>query len=136
MGCIHLKDQRTAFTLFICLIICALTFTFIICALTLYFVIWTICRFNNMFIFSCDLSRFKGNVTWYTVNLDLPPSERWTQVIKDKNSEVAVFLLLHDLLELRPLFLSLFSFLSVFDTHVWRMHVSCLFLLLNVIVFT
>ncbi|XP_059372650.1 N-acylsphingosine amidohydrolase (acid ceramidase) 1a [Carassius carassius] len=31
---------------------------------------------------------FKGNVTWYTVNLDLPPSERWTQVIKDKNTEL------------------------------------------------
>uniref|UniRef100_A0A9J7ZFC0 Acid ceramidase n=1 Tax=Cyprinus carpio carpio TaxID=630221 RepID=A0A9J7ZFC0_CYPCA len=29
-----------------------------------------------------------GNVTWYTVNLDLPPSERWTQVIKDKNTEL------------------------------------------------
>uniref|UniRef100_A0A671NPF1 Acid ceramidase n=1 Tax=Sinocyclocheilus anshuiensis TaxID=1608454 RepID=A0A671NPF1_9TELE len=35
----------------------------------------------------------KGNVTWYTVNLDLAPSERWTQVIKDKNTEVTVFLL-------------------------------------------
>uniref|UniRef100_A0A672SHL0 Acid ceramidase n=1 Tax=Sinocyclocheilus grahami TaxID=75366 RepID=A0A672SHL0_SINGR len=34
---------------------------------------------------------FKGNVTWYTVNLDLPPSERWTQVIKDKNTEVQLF---------------------------------------------
>ncbi|XP_065127838.1 N-acylsphingosine amidohydrolase (acid ceramidase) 1a isoform X1 [Paramisgurnus dabryanus] len=31
---------------------------------------------------------FKGNVTWYTVNLNLPPSERWTQVIKDKNKEL------------------------------------------------
>uniref|UniRef100_A0A8C1TWA8 Acid ceramidase n=1 Tax=Cyprinus carpio TaxID=7962 RepID=A0A8C1TWA8_CYPCA len=31
---------------------------------------------------------FKGNVTWYTVDLDLPPSERWTQVIKDKNTEL------------------------------------------------
>uniref|UniRef100_A0A8C2E6Q0 Acid ceramidase n=1 Tax=Cyprinus carpio TaxID=7962 RepID=A0A8C2E6Q0_CYPCA len=29
-----------------------------------------------------------GNVTWYTVNLDLPPSERWTQVIKDKKTEL------------------------------------------------
>uniref|UniRef100_A0A8C1YU26 Acid ceramidase n=1 Tax=Cyprinus carpio TaxID=7962 RepID=A0A8C1YU26_CYPCA len=43
-----------------------------------------------------------GNVTWYTVNLDLPPSERWTQVIKDKNTEVAVSLLMHCLLGLRP----------------------------------
>uniref|UniRef100_A0A8C2JRV4 Acid ceramidase n=1 Tax=Cyprinus carpio TaxID=7962 RepID=A0A8C2JRV4_CYPCA len=34
---------------------------------------------------------FKGNVTWYTVDLDLPPSERWTQVIKDKNTEVKLF---------------------------------------------
>ncbi len=50
---------------------------------------WNSCvDFNNMFIFFCDVSRFKGNVTWYTVNLDLPPSERWTQVIKDKNTEV------------------------------------------------
>ncbi|XP_077092187.1 N-acylsphingosine amidohydrolase (acid ceramidase) 1a isoform X3 [Siphateles boraxobius] len=31
---------------------------------------------------------FKGNVSWYTVNLDLPPSERWTQVIKNKNTEL------------------------------------------------
>uniref|UniRef100_A0A8C2E5R2 Acid ceramidase n=1 Tax=Cyprinus carpio TaxID=7962 RepID=A0A8C2E5R2_CYPCA len=43
-----------------------------------------------------------GNVTWYTVNLDLPPSERWTQVIKDKKTEVAVSLLMHFLLGLRP----------------------------------
>uniref|UniRef100_A0A8C1QE07 Acid ceramidase n=1 Tax=Cyprinus carpio TaxID=7962 RepID=A0A8C1QE07_CYPCA len=42
------------------------------------------------------------NVTWYTVNLDLPPSERWTQVIKAKNTEVAVSLLMHCLLGLRP----------------------------------
>ncbi|XP_056328124.1 N-acylsphingosine amidohydrolase (acid ceramidase) 1a [Danio aesculapii] len=31
---------------------------------------------------------YRGNVTWYTLNLDLPPSERWTQVIKDKNTEL------------------------------------------------
>lgn len=31
---------------------------------------------------------YRGNVTWYTVNLDLPPSERWTQIIKDKNTEL------------------------------------------------
>lgn len=93
-----------------------------------YFVIWTICRFNNMFIFSCDLSRFKGNVTWYTVNLDLPPSERWTQVIKDKNTEVAVSLMMCEPLGLRPLFFSVFLIL-ILCCHVWRMHVSCLFLL-------
>lgn len=69
-----------------------------------------------MFVFSCDLSRFKGNVTWYTVNLDLPPSERWTQVIKDKNTEVAVSLMMCELLGLRPLFLSVFSFVNVFNT--------------------
>ncbi|NP_001006088.1 N-acylsphingosine amidohydrolase (acid ceramidase) 1a precursor [Danio rerio] len=31
---------------------------------------------------------YRGNVTRYTVNLDLPPSERWTQIIKDKNTEL------------------------------------------------
>lgn len=43
------------------------------------------------FLFFFGLSRFKGNVTWYTVDLDLPASERWTQVIKDKNTEVKLF---------------------------------------------
>uniref|UniRef100_A0A8B9RL50 Acid ceramidase n=1 Tax=Astyanax mexicanus TaxID=7994 RepID=A0A8B9RL50_ASTMX len=31
---------------------------------------------------------YTSNVTWYTVNLDLPPSERWTHVIKEKKAEV------------------------------------------------
>lgn len=31
---------------------------------------------------------YRGNVTWYTVNLDLLPGERWTQVVKDKNTEL------------------------------------------------
>lgn len=32
--------------------------------------------------------RFKGGVSWYTVDLDSPPSERWTAVISDKRAEV------------------------------------------------
>ncbi|KAG9259665.1 acid ceramidase [Astyanax mexicanus] len=32
---------------------------------------------------------FKGAVTWYTVDLDLPPSERWKGVITDKQKELA-----------------------------------------------
>lgn len=52
-----------------------------------------ICEDNIMMLFPSLLmlnaSRFRGNVTWYTVNLNLPPSERWTQVIKDKNKEVS-----------------------------------------------
>ncbi|KAG9272608.1 acid ceramidase [Astyanax mexicanus] len=35
---------------------------------------------------------FKGNVTWYTVNLDLPPSERWTHVIKEKKAELVTMI--------------------------------------------
>ncbi|KAK1804094.1 hypothetical protein P4O66_020137 [Electrophorus voltai] len=31
---------------------------------------------------------FKGNVTWYTVNLDSPPSERWRHVMMDKKPEL------------------------------------------------
>uniref|UniRef100_A0A4W5RJU3 Acid ceramidase n=1 Tax=Hucho hucho TaxID=62062 RepID=A0A4W5RJU3_9TELE len=31
---------------------------------------------------------FKGSVTWYTINLDLPPSERWKLIITDKKAEV------------------------------------------------
>uniref|UniRef100_A0A8C1GAY2 Acid ceramidase n=1 Tax=Cyprinus carpio TaxID=7962 RepID=A0A8C1GAY2_CYPCA len=31
---------------------------------------------------------FKGDVSWYTVNLDLPPSKRWTDIITDKKNEV------------------------------------------------
>uniref|UniRef100_A0A674EFU4 Acid ceramidase n=1 Tax=Salmo trutta TaxID=8032 RepID=A0A674EFU4_SALTR len=31
---------------------------------------------------------FKGSVTWYTIDLDLPPSERWKLIITDKKAEV------------------------------------------------
>uniref|UniRef100_A0A8C2AB55 Acid ceramidase n=1 Tax=Cyprinus carpio TaxID=7962 RepID=A0A8C2AB55_CYPCA len=31
---------------------------------------------------------FKGDVSWYTVNLDLPPSKRWTDIITDKKNEM------------------------------------------------
>uniref|UniRef100_A0A8C8CGS6 Acid ceramidase n=1 Tax=Oncorhynchus tshawytscha TaxID=74940 RepID=A0A8C8CGS6_ONCTS len=33
------------------------------------------------------LIRFKGSVTWYTIDLDLPPSERWKLIMTDKKSE-------------------------------------------------
>uniref|UniRef100_A0A674BT86 Acid ceramidase n=1 Tax=Salmo trutta TaxID=8032 RepID=A0A674BT86_SALTR len=33
---------------------------------------------------------FKGSVTWYTIDLDLPPSERWKLIITDKKAEVRV----------------------------------------------
>ncbi|XP_007549670.1 acid ceramidase [Poecilia formosa] len=32
---------------------------------------------------------FKGPVSWYTINLDLPPSKRWTALITDKKTELA-----------------------------------------------
>uniref|UniRef100_A0A672JVD4 Acid ceramidase n=1 Tax=Sinocyclocheilus grahami TaxID=75366 RepID=A0A672JVD4_SINGR len=32
---------------------------------------------------------FKGDVAWYTVNLDLPPSKRWTDIITDKKNDVS-----------------------------------------------
>lgn len=40
---------------------------------------------------SCTLFsyRYKSNVTWYMLNLDLPPYQRWTQVIKEKKAEVS-----------------------------------------------
>ncbi|XP_029114745.1 acid ceramidase [Scleropages formosus] len=31
---------------------------------------------------------FKGAVTWYTVNLDLPPAKRWTDVMSDKKDDL------------------------------------------------
>nr|XP_033799873.1 acid ceramidase [Geotrypetes seraphini] len=31
---------------------------------------------------------FKGNASWYIVNLDLPPEERWNSIIKDKKVEL------------------------------------------------
>ncbi|TMS23478.1 Acid ceramidase [Larimichthys crocea] len=31
---------------------------------------------------------FKGPVSWYTVDLDLPPSKRWTAVITDKKTQL------------------------------------------------
>uniref|UniRef100_A0AAY5EK42 Acid ceramidase n=1 Tax=Electrophorus electricus TaxID=8005 RepID=A0AAY5EK42_ELEEL len=34
---------------------------------------------------------FKGEVPWYTVDLDLPPSKRWTDVITDKKNNVNAF---------------------------------------------
>ncbi|XP_071978616.1 acid ceramidase [Engystomops pustulosus] len=32
---------------------------------------------------------FQGNVPWYTVNLDQPPSERWKKIITDKKEQLA-----------------------------------------------
>lgn len=33
--------------------------------------------------------RFKGAVTWYTVDLDLPPSKRWTTLMSEKKDDVS-----------------------------------------------
>ncbi|KAM9470417.1 N-acylsphingosine amidohydrolase (acid ceramidase) 1a [Clarias gariepinus] len=35
---------------------------------------------------------FRSNVNWYTVNLDLPPNQRWTHVIKEKKTEMAAMI--------------------------------------------
>uniref|UniRef100_A0A671N7M1 Acid ceramidase n=1 Tax=Sinocyclocheilus anshuiensis TaxID=1608454 RepID=A0A671N7M1_9TELE len=35
---------------------------------------------------------FKGDVAWYTVNLDLPPSKRWTDIITDKKNDVSSYI--------------------------------------------
>ncbi|KAJ8383476.1 hypothetical protein AAFF_G00220720 [Aldrovandia affinis] len=35
---------------------------------------------------------FKGAVTWYTVDLDLPPSKRWTGVITDKKADLVIMI--------------------------------------------
>ncbi|MCJ8750359.1 hypothetical protein PDJAM_G00263280 [Pangasius djambal] len=32
---------------------------------------------------------FKGAVPWYTINLELPPSKRWTEIITDKKDAVS-----------------------------------------------
>uniref|UniRef100_A0A3Q2ZWT1 Acid ceramidase N-terminal domain-containing protein n=1 Tax=Kryptolebias marmoratus TaxID=37003 RepID=A0A3Q2ZWT1_KRYMA len=32
---------------------------------------------------------FKGDVAWYTVDLDSPPNKRWTAVISDKKKDVS-----------------------------------------------
>uniref|UniRef100_A0A8C1LXJ0 Acid ceramidase n=1 Tax=Cyprinus carpio TaxID=7962 RepID=A0A8C1LXJ0_CYPCA len=34
---------------------------------------------------------FEGDVSWYTVNLDLPPNKRWTDVITDKKKDVSLY---------------------------------------------
>ncbi|MGH0134677.1 UNVERIFIED_CONTAM: hypothetical protein FKN15_010776, partial [Acipenser sinensis] len=31
---------------------------------------------------------FKGNVSWYTINLDLLPYKRWNQLISEKKAEL------------------------------------------------
>uniref|UniRef100_A0A674BTM5 Acid ceramidase n=1 Tax=Salmo trutta TaxID=8032 RepID=A0A674BTM5_SALTR len=41
---------------------------------------------------------FKGSVTWYTIDLDLPPSERWKLIITDKKAEVRVLHVLFPLI--------------------------------------
>lgn len=33
--------------------------------------------------------RFKGAVRWYTVDLDLTPSKRWTEIITEKKNDVS-----------------------------------------------
>ncbi|KAG9335982.1 hypothetical protein JZ751_003381 [Albula glossodonta] len=44
-----------------------------------------------LFISFCFI-RFKGAVTWYTVDLDLPPSKRWTGVISDKKADLVTMI--------------------------------------------
>uniref|UniRef100_A0A8C1G9L1 Acid ceramidase n=1 Tax=Cyprinus carpio TaxID=7962 RepID=A0A8C1G9L1_CYPCA len=41
---------------------------------------------------------FKGDVSWYTVNLDLPPSKRWTDIITDKKNEVSSYVTVSSLM--------------------------------------
>lgn len=36
----------------------------------------------------CLSLRFKGNVPTYVINLDLPPSKRWDELMRDKKTEV------------------------------------------------
>uniref|UniRef100_A0A4W5LRT6 Acid ceramidase n=1 Tax=Hucho hucho TaxID=62062 RepID=A0A4W5LRT6_9TELE len=38
------------------------------------------------------LIRFKGSVTWYTIDLDLPPSERWKPIITNKKAELVTLI--------------------------------------------
>uniref|UniRef100_A0A8K9UVV7 Acid ceramidase n=1 Tax=Oncorhynchus mykiss TaxID=8022 RepID=A0A8K9UVV7_ONCMY len=38
------------------------------------------------------LIRFKGSVTWYTIDLDLPPSERWKLIMTDKKAELVTLI--------------------------------------------
>lgn len=47
----------------------------------------------NWALFSVFLHRFNSNVSWYTLNLDLPPNQRWTHVIKEKKAEVSSYML-------------------------------------------
>ncbi|KAG7329240.1 hypothetical protein KOW79_007414 [Hemibagrus wyckioides] len=35
---------------------------------------------------------YRSNVTWYTLDLDLPPYQRWTQVIKEKKAELTAMI--------------------------------------------
>uniref|UniRef100_A0A8C7QFR4 Acid ceramidase n=1 Tax=Oncorhynchus mykiss TaxID=8022 RepID=A0A8C7QFR4_ONCMY len=35
---------------------------------------------------------FKGSVTWYTIDLDLPPSERWKLIMTDKKAELVTLI--------------------------------------------
>lgn len=52
----------------------------------MHFAIFTSKRISELHI--SFLSRFKGPVSWYTIDLDLPPSKRWTALITDKKTEV------------------------------------------------
>lgn len=35
---------------------------------------------------------FKGSVSWYTIDLDLPPQKRWTSVITDKKKDLDIMI--------------------------------------------
>lgn len=50
-------------------------------------------------MFDISTLRFKGAVSWYSVDLDLPPSKRWAAVIGDKKAEVSVFSVLRERLK-------------------------------------
>uniref|UniRef100_A0A8C7MKJ8 Acid ceramidase n=1 Tax=Oncorhynchus kisutch TaxID=8019 RepID=A0A8C7MKJ8_ONCKI len=43
---------------------------------------------------------FKGSVTWYTIDLDLPPSERWKLIMTDKKAEVRLVTLIQAIRDL------------------------------------
>lgn len=56
--------------------------------------LWTISKVSlqagMMGTVAIPAPRFKGGVSWYSVDLDLPPGKRWAAVIGDKKAEVSV----------------------------------------------
>uniref|UniRef100_A0A8C7G291 Acid ceramidase n=1 Tax=Oncorhynchus kisutch TaxID=8019 RepID=A0A8C7G291_ONCKI len=63
---------------------------------------------------------FKGPVTWYTIDLDLPPSERWKLIITDKKAAVRLVNMIQAIKDLANAFVPSGKLIDLVDKDLVR----------------